>query len=408
MYDRITRIWTVENGDTLSGIAKIIYGDYRKYPRIQKANSELVKNPDLIFPGWKLYIPPAEDAKRPVTRIIDLDENPDFLVRVNDKDLNFISALKLKSGINQGSRTCAFSMLFNQEDGFKYGDSAQVFVEGELFIDGILLRPEPSYSKQQGSVISWQIGTKVNYILNSNYKSTISNPASWENITLKDLITNVLKGFEIDVQFSEQSIAQETFKKIGIGRGETIFSFVAKIIQQKGYLIQGLATGDLYAAQANTAGLPIASFDDANTIQINCSYDTLAGEYRATNQKKKGGGSKTATNDFINKNVFKQFQKDSGFDGDLQSFVDFKQSKEFAEALQAVISTRDIRSPGGNLWKSNELVSIQVPELGIPDSVLFLIDSLSYDFSKRGKNCELTCVLPETRSGKLPTWLPFL
>lgn len=49
--------YIVEKDDSLSRIAKKVYGNGRKYYRIQKANENLIKNPNRIFPGMKLRIP---------------------------------------------------------------------------------------------------------------------------------------------------------------------------------------------------------------------------------------------------------------------------------------------------------------------------------------------------------------
>ncbi len=48
---------TVEKGDTLSKIAKEVYGDMMKYPVIFEANKPMLKSPDLIYPGQVLRIP---------------------------------------------------------------------------------------------------------------------------------------------------------------------------------------------------------------------------------------------------------------------------------------------------------------------------------------------------------------
>jgi nucleoid-associated protein YgaU len=48
---------TVEKGDTLSKIAKTVYGDMMKYPIIFEANKPMLKDPDLIYPGQVLRIP---------------------------------------------------------------------------------------------------------------------------------------------------------------------------------------------------------------------------------------------------------------------------------------------------------------------------------------------------------------
>lgn len=53
------RTYTVVAGDSLSKIAKKIYGDANKWKRIFEANRDTVKNPDLIHPGQVLKIPDA-------------------------------------------------------------------------------------------------------------------------------------------------------------------------------------------------------------------------------------------------------------------------------------------------------------------------------------------------------------
>lgn len=55
----VTRTYTVVGGDSLSKIAKKIYGDANRWKEIWEANKDKVKNPDLIQPGQELKIPGA-------------------------------------------------------------------------------------------------------------------------------------------------------------------------------------------------------------------------------------------------------------------------------------------------------------------------------------------------------------
>ncbi|MFQ5351251.1 MAG: peptidoglycan-binding protein LysM [Thermoanaerobaculia bacterium] len=52
--------YTVQSGDTLSKIAKEHYGDAMKYPVIFEANRPMLEDPDKIYPGQQLRIPPLE------------------------------------------------------------------------------------------------------------------------------------------------------------------------------------------------------------------------------------------------------------------------------------------------------------------------------------------------------------
>jgi nucleoid-associated protein YgaU len=51
---------TVVSGDTLSKIAKEVYGNAMKYPVIFEANKPMLSDPDKIYPGQVLRIPALE------------------------------------------------------------------------------------------------------------------------------------------------------------------------------------------------------------------------------------------------------------------------------------------------------------------------------------------------------------
>jgi nucleoid-associated protein YgaU len=50
--------YTVKSGDTLGKIAKEFYGNAAKYPLIFEANKPMLADPDKIYPGQSLRIPP--------------------------------------------------------------------------------------------------------------------------------------------------------------------------------------------------------------------------------------------------------------------------------------------------------------------------------------------------------------
>jgi len=52
------KYYTVVRGDTLSKISKEQYGDANKYMKIFDANKPMLKDPDKIYPGQVLRIPP--------------------------------------------------------------------------------------------------------------------------------------------------------------------------------------------------------------------------------------------------------------------------------------------------------------------------------------------------------------
>ena len=53
-----SKTYTVESGDTLSAISKKMYGDAGQYHKIFEANKPMLQDPDHIYPGQVLRIPP--------------------------------------------------------------------------------------------------------------------------------------------------------------------------------------------------------------------------------------------------------------------------------------------------------------------------------------------------------------
>ncbi len=52
------KVYEVVAGDSLSKIAKREYGNAAEWKRIYEANRDTLKDPDKIYPGQKLNIPP--------------------------------------------------------------------------------------------------------------------------------------------------------------------------------------------------------------------------------------------------------------------------------------------------------------------------------------------------------------
>jgi nucleoid-associated protein YgaU len=61
-----SQYYTVQSGDTLSKIAARFYGDAKKYNLIFDANRPMLSNPDKIYPGQNLRIPPTSPSQEKV------------------------------------------------------------------------------------------------------------------------------------------------------------------------------------------------------------------------------------------------------------------------------------------------------------------------------------------------------
>jgi nucleoid-associated protein YgaU len=62
--------YVVQPGDTLSGIAQSQLGDASRWPEIFALNQDQISNPDLIFPGQVLVLPPGTPPPAPPTYVV--------------------------------------------------------------------------------------------------------------------------------------------------------------------------------------------------------------------------------------------------------------------------------------------------------------------------------------------------
>lgn len=405
MFNRKTRVWTVEAGDTVSKIALSVYSDQSKTIDIVNANPLIIKSSDLIIIGTQLYIPVLNHDS--VKTKVD-NNTTDFLLTINNKSIEFISGLKFRYGQAEGARTMAFAIPAESAVGVKVFSKVELYIKGVLFLSGILITPDVVYSKESGHFIQWQATTNIYPVIHSHFKATESNPAEWENITLKSLFKKILDPYDLNAILLDLGIGNEKIESIGFEDDEIKINFLKRVANQKNYSLQGLANGDLLLFKPKKTGEIVGKFNDSSKMQASYNYEGLASDYRAVSQKKGEGGSGSATNDLIPLNIFKTVKQDSSAGGDLAKFAKYKQGQFFAESLSLTIQVETIFNNKGTLWAPDDFISVLAKELDIPEDTTFSVDAAEFDVSNGASRANLAVILPGVRAGDLPERLPFL
>lgn len=93
--------YTIKSGDSLSKIAKTHYGDASKWKDIFEANKSIIKNPNLIYPGWALILPdtPPKEEKKPAKVVKEVSrakgrQDDSFIFKATAYDLSIESCGK--------------------------------------------------------------------------------------------------------------------------------------------------------------------------------------------------------------------------------------------------------------------------------------------------------------------------
>jgi len=95
------KIHKVVDGETLWGISSKYYNDGFKWGKIYNANSNIIKNPDLIFPGMEIKIPEIKEEIKPVISVND--KKNEVLNKTMEFSTQIVQPLQKDNSINISS-----------------------------------------------------------------------------------------------------------------------------------------------------------------------------------------------------------------------------------------------------------------------------------------------------------------
>jgi len=409
--------YTIVAGDDLAGIAKQAYGDGRRWREIYAANESVLRsgNPQIIFPGEVINIP--GDA---IAEVAELDlfglalprlegkDPDDFTIIINDQEIPVMSGRAFRAADTAATGWTAV-VAFDPEDRdlvailkpFSYL-SGKCYLGGELLIDGILYTVGPVLEKSRTAVLEgWSRTVDI-------IDSTAKSPYEAKNITLEARARALVEPLGIKVIFDVDS--DEIFKRVTIGKTETIFAHLAKLASQRGVLITSTELGELKFTLAAT-GKPIGVIEEAFPPgqKYEARYDGRKrfNSYKAIAQspgrkavRKSRSKFQIAKDDNVPKSRTIAFTTDETTEGGMQRAAEWKRSKQVAESLTIPFPVSSWYGPDGKLWKENTLVTAKSPTIYTPEGFDFLIRSVEYIFSEKGTSAVLNLVPPQVYTGE--------
>jgi len=403
------RTYTVEAGDTLSGIAAQAYGDGTKWRRIWRANQSRLRSgdPDRIFPGEVIIIPGLEPELEQLRRELDpavTDKDDDaFTLIVDGSEIAVQSARVFRSVDNaaDGWTAVVARDLDDEIQNTKLRpylyNPAQVYLGQHLAIRGKLYTVIPSVS-ESGNVLNLEGWTFTADLVDS----TIKPPYEEKNVTLQKRAKKLVDKYGLPVSFELES--DEPFKRVTANATETIHSHLGKLASQRGALMTSDAEGNLLFTRANTDGEPVGTLTEGETptAELTARFDGRQrfNAYRAISQTpKKNAVNAVSKDERVPESRFFTFTASDTTEGNIQQAADWKRSKKLADALSIPVPVTSWYAPNGELWRENTLVTLVSPSLFVPDGFNFLIRSVEYVYGSAGTTAKLELVPPQVYTG---------
>lgn len=407
------KVYTVVNGDSLSSIAEIAYGDPSQWPLIYDANLKTLRStdPNLIFPGEVLIIPEDPTLRTIKENALVPDSIPDGMaIKIADRFINIQSG-KIISTMNTAAD--AWSAVIEWQPGkdlfidnvtrpYSY-EKTKAYIDGNELVTGPLFITRPLKTTSGSSKTLTAFSATVS-IVDSELK-----PDQYEqnNVSLRERAATLLKSYGLSVVVENGANVDEKFTRVTAAKNEKIFDHLKKLAKQKKVLISSTSKGNLLLTRANVDEAPVGIIEEASvnsSLRYTATFDGRKrfSDYRVTCQTPRKRDKKAAiTKD---KNVpimrFKNLTVQNSTTGNIQDAADWARSKQFAEALTIPFPVPSWYAPNGDIWRVNKTVIVKSKTLSIPDGYKFLIDRVEYDFDEQGKRATLFLVPPETYTGE--------
>ncbi len=403
--------YTVKEGDTLSGIANIAYGQAEKFTVIFDANQTVLKSsdPNLIFPGEVILIPELTELKESTNR--DLESR--FLNDPDNKTRLIINEIEIPTQETIITRTMdtaadgwtasiawnpgADEALDNATRPYGY-QTASVYIGGVLKVHGALYGVKPTLSNNgRGKELEgWSLTADM-------IDSTIKPPYEVNDLTLRQRAEELMKPFSINVKWDIDDDLK--FDKITAVPSESVFSHLLKYAKQRGVLISSSPVGELQFLRANVNGKSIGTIEEGKrfVMEYTANFDGRKrfNSYKAIGQSPKSSNKfEVVKDDAVPKTRMVTFNNPDSTEGNLKSAAEWKRSSQLAEALTIPFKATSWYGPDGKQWTENQIVTVRSPVISINDGFDFLIKRVSYRKENSGRTTDLNLVPPQVYSGE--------
>ncbi len=407
--------YVIVKGDTLWDIANTVYGSGPKYQIIWDANKSNLRsgNPNLIFPGEKLWIP--NDPDRPAggeeTGIREFNRENPLSIYLDGEKYNPTSA-----SITRTFDTCADGWVATFRDDINDPDwepfrsvfrpyaytPAEVFIDNRSTGESFLYNVSLTGNSSNGEVTAEGFSPSIDIV-----DSVAEPPYEGNNITLEQWTRRLLKPFGLTYSTSEcdqdawRKVNSRRIKRIKIGKEEKVFDHLSQKYRQYGFVLSNSFSANIAVRTAPSmssssqivdefvddykGGVPVWEFKSSFAGRDRYRVTLATGKGRLKHYKDK------YVDTSVPRNRRMIFNLSSSEEGDMSTAAQSRARKTIEDALTMTIPVRGWYSREGILYEPGQFVLYKSRRLFLEKGVVLMIRKVVYiqDGSERHANLDL-------------------
>jgi prophage tail gpP-like protein len=424
----MSKVHSVQQGDTLGAIAVRYLGSSSKWTKIAGANSQLssrkkaADGSPLVYPGDTLIIPedqtenPASAAtKKPV---VLADKEQDVSIVIDGKKFIGFTGYNLNLAYDTFD---TFSFSAPYDPGMKELKEVitpfafklcEVYYNDILLFKGTLLTPDPEFT-DQSSEITLQ-GYPLCGVLNDCMIPPTKYPLQCMGINIKGIADAACEPYSIPVIFDGE--VGPNFTEVSIEPTDKILDFLSRLAKQRNLLFTNNEKGQLVFFTPKTEKTfvsfvegksPLISikpkFDAQNFYSHITGFGKTDAEYPSL--------SYTFENKYlINKGIIRHNSltiEDSETSSDLENAVRAHAGRMFADCVNYELLCENHVNENNEVFKKGMAVCVSAPSAMITKETNFIARNVKLSRTTEGKTATLTLVLPGAYTGEVQEVLPW-
>lgn len=317
-----------------------------------------------------------------------------------------------------GHATVSFSAPFEPDNAsfretfrpFSY-KTVRVLVGGDLLFTGTMVDIAPQVLGNSRSVSVTAYSRAA--VLGDVTPPSSAHPLEFNGLTLSQISAKLLEPFGLTASLGPSASEGSKFERVKLEPKDDIQGFLSDLAKQRGLILGSDSEGNLVYRVTRNEG-PVVSLSDSaqpvTGISVSYSPQSYFSEVTVLTKTKHGksGGKYTAKNPFLSVLRPHVVELDETDPGDVKVAAEAKLGRMFGNALSFSIDLATWRTPDGSLWLPEQRISLTAPNAMVYEPTELLVRTVKLKRpSDKSKSANLTCVLPGSFSGVVPSVLPW-
>lgn len=426
--------YKIKAGDTLELLSRRFYGVDNESDHILQANPGLT---EPLPVGSSIVIPDLNTSTRNAIPQVS-GETDEVIVVIDGKRFRYWDTVSINRSVDAIS-TIDLSALFEFDNvdfrntfkpfSFK---QLEVYIGNDRIFNGLMVDVSPRV-RANSSVVSVSGYAKCGN-LGDCTPSANSYPLEFNGVNLEEIAKRLVKPFGVKAVFppvqkvlgagvlvpirilvdDPDSGPGPAFYRIECEEDRIVLDFLADLAKQRNFVITSNSDGDLVFKEPITQGEPVARLVEGESPLISVKANFSPQQYYShiTGIGPVGtgvdGGQYTITNGKLTTiSRPHTYKADDSEEGDIETSVKSKMGRMFGNMVSYDIEVTGWRTPSGQVWQEDQIVTLLAPSAMIYDFYDFLIRDVQYIADDRKRLTRMNLVLPESFSGDIPKRLPW-